>query len=196
MFANRFTVMVDACALVPALSRNLLLSLAEAEFFRVRWSARILDETERAIAKQLHDRGSADSAERAVRARRAMERAFEDASVFGYERLIGGLGPLPDLNDAHVIAAAVKTRASVIVTDNIRHFPMEVLAPLDLEAKTADAFIADTIGLDPGRAVAAVRRLRERLQKPEKTADMLLLDMEARGLTQTVDALRDHSLSL
>jgi len=196
MFANRFTVMVDACALVPALSRNLLLSLAEAEFFRVRWSARILDETERAIAKQLHDRGSADSAERAVRARRAMERAFEDASVSGYERLIGGLGPLPDPNDAHVIAAAVKTRASVIVTDNVRHFPMEVLAPLDLEAKPADAFIADTIGLDTGRAVAAVRRLRERLQKPEKTADMLLLDMEARGLTQTVDALRDHSFSL
>lgn len=86
MFANRFTIIVDACALVPALSRNLLLSLAEAEFFRVRWSARILDETERAIAKQLHDRGSPDSAQRAVRARRAMERAFEDASVSGYEQ--------------------------------------------------------------------------------------------------------------
>lgn len=125
-----------------------------------------------------------------------MERAFEDASVSGYERLMGGLGPLPDPNDGHVIAAAVKTRASVIVTDNIRHFPIEVLSPLDLEAKTADAFIADTIGLDVGRAIAALRLMRERFRKPEKTADMLLLDMEARSLTQTVEALRDHSLSL
>ena len=68
--------------------------------------------------------------------------------------------------------------------------------PLDLEAKTLDVFVADTIGLDTGRAVASVRKMRERLKKPEKTPEVLLLDMEARGLIQTVDALREHLLSL
>ncbi len=71
-----------------------------------------------------------------------------------------------------------------------------MLTPLDLEAKTVDAFLADTIDLDTGRAVAAVRRMRERLRKPDKKPEVLLLDMEAAGLTQTVDALRGHSRSL
>ncbi len=50
MFANRFTVLVDACSLVSALGRNTILSLAEAELFRVRWSEEILRETELALA--------------------------------------------------------------------------------------------------------------------------------------------------
>jgi hypothetical protein len=57
---------VDACSLAPALIRNLLLSIAEAEFFRVRWSVEILDETQAVIAKILGDRGFWDSAERAA----------------------------------------------------------------------------------------------------------------------------------
>lgn len=81
MFANRFTALVDACTLTNALNRNLLLSLAEAGFFRLRWSGQILDETERAIEKISRGKGHADAAERAKRARAAMERAFEDAMV-------------------------------------------------------------------------------------------------------------------
>ncbi len=111
MFANRFTVLVDACSLVPALNRNLLLSLAEAEFFRVRWSTALLDETERAIAKVIAARGLPDARDRAKRARANMERAFGEATVAGCESLIEGLSELPHPEDAHVIAAAIKTRA-------------------------------------------------------------------------------------
>lgn len=196
MFANRFTVLIDACALVSPLKRNLLLSLAEAEFFRVRWSIRILAEAELAIAKLIARQGIAHAADRAVRAREAIERAFEDAAVTGYESLASGLKGLPDPDDAHVIAAAVKTRASVIVTDNIKHSPKNVLAPLDLEAKTTDAFVADAVDLDTGRAIVAIRRMRTRLRRPEKTPEMLLLDLEAAGLTETADVLREHALSL
>ena len=103
---------------------------------------------------------------------------------------------LRDANDRHVLAAAVKTRASVIVTDNLRDFPAHAQKPLDLEAKSADGFIADAIDLDVGRAVAAVRQMRERFRKPEMTADNLLLLMEARGLTLSVDMLREHVASL
>lgn len=55
MFANRYTAFIDACTLVSVWRRNLLLTLAEAEFFRVRWSERVLDETERAIARLLDE---------------------------------------------------------------------------------------------------------------------------------------------
>ncbi len=196
MFANRFTILTDACSLFSPLTRNLLLSLAEGEFFRLRWSERILDEVEQAITRSYAQKGVADGAERAARARGAMERAFEEAAVTGYDGLLSNLGELPDADDAHVIAAAIKTRASVIVTENLRHFPDRILKPLDLEAKRADTFIADTIDLDIGRAIPIVRRMRERLKRPEKTAEALLLDMEASGLTQTVDSLRAHVQSL
>jgi hypothetical protein len=89
LFANRFTAFVDACTLASVLRRNLLLSLAEAEFFRVRWSAKVLDETERAIEKIAAGRGLADSAERAKRAREAMEVAFEEALVADYDGFLG-----------------------------------------------------------------------------------------------------------
>jgi predicted nucleic acid-binding protein len=196
VFANRFTALLDACVLASPLKRNLLLSLAEAAFFRPRWSERIMDETERAIEKLMTDKGFENPTADAARARSAMERAFEDAMVTGFENLEAGFGDLPDAGDRHVLAAAVKTRASIIVTDNLRDFPDAILRPLDLEAKDADAFIADTIDLRVAQAVPALRRMRERLRRPEKTPETLLLDMEKIGLTLTADALRDHIGSL
>ncbi len=196
MFANRFTALVDACALAGALKRNLLLSLAEAEFFRIRWSAQILDETEAAIRDMLAAKGVDDAGDRARRARRYMEEAFEEAVVDGFDVMLDACGGLPDPDDAHVVAAALKTQAAVIVTDNLRDFPEAVLAPLNLEVRSTDAFIADTIALDPGRAIAAVRTMRERLRNPEKTPETLLLDMEAAGLIETADVLRPHIQSL
>ena len=83
-----------------------------------------------------------------------------------------------------------------MVTDNLRDFPEAVLATVDMEARSADDFIADTIALDLGRAVAAIRKMRDRLKRPEKTAEILLLDMEAEGLIGTVDVLRPHRGSL
>ncbi|WP_234836442.1 PIN domain-containing protein [Sinorhizobium meliloti] len=146
----------------------MLLTLAEAEFFRLRWSATILDETQKAIEKILADKDVADATVRASRARASMEAAFEEATVVDFDQFLSACEGLPDENDAHVVASALKTQAAVIVTDNLRDFPEELLRRSNLEARSADAFIADTIALDTGRAVAAVRRMRERFRKPEK----------------------------
>lgn len=196
MFANRYTAFIDACTLASTLKRNLLLSLAEAEFFRVRWSDRVMDETEAAIAKILAAKSVVDATERAGRARRNMEVAFEDAVVNDYDVFLSACAGIPDPDDAHVVAAALKTQAATIVTENLKDFPAVILATLNMEVRSADEFIADTIALDPGRAVAAVRRMRERFKRPEKSAEIMLLEMEADGLTETVDVLRGHVLSL
>jgi hypothetical protein len=196
LFANRFTAFVDACSLAGALKRNLLLTLAEAEFFRVRWSTPVLDETQCAIQRILSDKGVEDAPERAKRARVSMEDAFEEAMVSDFDAFLPACAGLPDAGDAHVVAAALKTQAFTIVTDNLKHFPPEFLAPLNLEARSTDSFLADTIDLDPGRAVAAIRQMRERFKKPEITTERLLVRMEAESLTQTVDVLRSHVLSL
>jgi PIN domain len=198
LFANRYTAFIDACTLASALRRNLLLTLAEAEFFRVRWSLQVLDETQRATEKILTDKGydPDDAKDRATRARQAMEMAFEEAIVDDFQDLLCACEGMPDPGDVHVLAAALKTQAATIVTENLKDFPEHVLAPLNIEARSADAFIADTIALDPGRAVAAIRTMRLRLKRPEKTAEILLMDMDAAGLTETVDVLRPYVGSL
>ncbi|MGZ6212798.1 MAG: PIN domain-containing protein [Candidatus Binataceae bacterium] len=196
MFANRFTAIIDACTLVDTLKRNLLLTLAEAGFFRLRWSGPILDETEAAIDGILRKKGRADAADRAKRARASMEAAFEDAMVTDFDIFLPAAAGLPDPDDAHVVAAAIKTQAAMIVTENLKDFPAAILDTLDIEAKSADEFIADTIALDEGRAVAAIRRMRERFEKPEMTAEALLLSMEATGLVEAVNLLRPHVESL
>lgn len=135
MFANRFTAFVDACSLASALKRNLLLSLAEAEFFRLRWSSRVLDETEVAIEEILSGKGFEDATARAERARASMEAAFEDAMVTDFDNFLPVAAGLPDPGDHHVVAAAAKTQAAMIVTENLKDFPATVLSNLNMEAK-------------------------------------------------------------
>lgn len=196
MFANRYTALVDACSLVSVWRRNLLLSLAEAEFFRLRWSKTILDETERALAKLHHQRGNSDGDARARKAIAAMTKAFPEAMVEDFAQLLANPLELPDPNDEHVIAAAVKTQAQAIVTENISDFPADVLDRLNLEARTADEFIADTIALEEGLAIPAIRNMRLRLKRPEMDASDLLRSFEAHGLFETVTVLTQHSGSI
>ena len=59
------------------------------------------------------------------------------------------------------------------------------------EAKSSDEFIADAINLSPSLAIDAIKRMRVRLDRPEKTPEILLLDMKKTGLTRSVDQLRD-----
>ena len=194
MFANRYTALIDACALAGTLRRNLLLTLAEAEFFRVRWSRAIMDETQSAIEANLaRKKNVVDAAERAARARAGMEQAFEDAMVDGFDHLLAVCGAMPDAKDRHVLAAAIKTRADVIVTDNLKHFPEHILATFGIEARSADAFIADTAMLDIDRAASAVQRMRLRLVNPAISVADLFNKMDDQGLTETVDVLRHYA---
>lgn len=153
----------------------------------------ILDETQAAIEGMLRARDIAEPDAKASKARIAMERAFEDALIADYDQYLPMCGGLPDPDDAHVLAAALKTQASMIVTENLKDFPQQLLHQMNLEVKSGDAFIADTIALGPTQAVEAIRRMRERFKKPEQSAEQLLLEMEARGLTETVDVLRPYT---
>src|SRR5690606_36884917 len=118
----------------------------------------------------------------------AMRRAFPEAMTEGYEKLIAGCD-LPDENDRHVLAAALQARASVIVTENVKHFPEKSISQFSIIASTADEFLADVIDLHTPGAVAALRTMRQRLNRPELDAESLLLKMESAGLSQTANLL-------
>ena len=155
-----------------------MLSLAGAGLFRPRWSARILDETQKAISE------ITDGATDGSRQRASIEAAFPESPVAGCEVVEGNL----DL----VLAAAISTSASVIVTDNLGDFPTVVRAPHAIHAISADDFLADTIELDPSEAILALRRMRERFENPAIDVLALIHESEAQGLLQVATLINQH----
>jgi predicted nucleic acid-binding protein len=180
--ADRFTVVIDTDVLLSALSRNVVLSLAEEGFFRPRWSETTLAEFETTFARLYGD------PETARRQRRNIEDAFPEGVVCNSMGLIAGL-TLPDANDRHVLAAAIKTRASVIVTNNRKDFPKEALAVHEIEPIGVDDFVVDCIDLKGAEAVAALRKMRERFRNPRLDAEGLILRLEKIGMRQTATYL-------
>jgi hypothetical protein len=89
---------------------------------------------------------------------------------------------LPDPDDRHVLAAAIRGGAEVIVTYNLTDFPVETLARFDIEALHPDDFVVGLLDAAPGVVCATVKRQREGLRNPPKTADELLTTLEGQGL--------------
>jgi hypothetical protein len=90
------------------------------------------------------------------------------------------------------LAAAIRGRADVIVTVNVRDFPEKALEPFGIEAQHPDEFIAHLIDLAPGVVIGAAERHRESLKNPAKTIEEFVEMLEREGLTQTVAMLRDY----
>jgi predicted nucleic acid-binding protein len=185
-----FTAFYDANVLYPAGLRNLPMHLAMTGLFRARWSDGVHEEWITALLRNRPDL----SREKLERTRMLMDKHATDALVTGYEDLIEGL-QLPDPDDRHVLAAAIRGHADVIVTVNVRDFPADILTPFEIEAQHPDEFILHLLGLAPGVVVQAARRHRESLKNPAKTVEEYLLTLETQGLTQTVSVLREYMLA-
>jgi predicted nucleic acid-binding protein len=164
-----FVALLDANVLYPAYLRDALLRLAEAEVYQVRWSRQILDEMSRNVLENNPDL-SEENMERLVR---AMERAFPEAMVTGHELLIPSM--TNDPKDRHVLAAAIRGRADVIVTSNVRDFPPEACEPYDVDVQTPDEFLNYQweIG-DPDYLLGVVEEWASVLRSPPLALEELL----------------------
>ncbi len=158
--------------------------LALSGRFRARWSAQIHEEWKRNLLKNRSD----ITPEQVDRTSALMDRAIPDALVTGHDVLVPGLN-LPDADDRHVLAAAIRCNASVIVTFNERDFPESVLAPFGIEAQHPDEFAENLFDLDPAAVVAAAQRQRAQLKNPALTTDAYLDVLRRQGLVQTAKAL-------
>src|SRR5947209_7691586 len=158
------TVLYDACVLYPAPLRDLLMHLALTDLFRAKWTDAIHDEWIRSVLERRPDL----KREQLERTRSLMNAHVRDCLVTSYEDLIPSLN-LPDPEDRHVLAAAIRSRTDVIVTFNLGDFPAETLARYGIEAQHPDDFITHLLDLAPGTVCAAVKRHRESLRNPPKS---------------------------
>ena len=181
----KFTCVLDTNVIYPVEVRDLLFWFAHYELYTPKWSVHIFDEWMGVMA-----RNGVPEEEILKRVEKA-NKAFPDALVTKYEALIELLN-LPDLKDRHVLAAAIKTNANVIVTNNLKDFPLEVLEPLGISAKSADDFLTDIIDLNPEKAIQAFRKMVMNRRDPDLDEYEVLAALRNNGLKDTADYL--HAL--
>lgn len=186
MSVANFTALYDSCVLYPAPLRDLLMHLAATDLFRARWTHAIHEEW---IGSLLNDRPDLTRAQ-LERTRDLMNMAILDCLVEGYEELIPAL-TLPDPDDRHVLAAAIRSQAGVVVTTNMADFPPELLAAYGIEAQHPDEFVSYLIDLAPGQVCRAVKQHRDTLKNPPKSTEEYLATLSRQSLPQTVRMLRE-----
>ena len=185
---SRYTALLDANVLYPAPLRDLFLQLAVTDLFKAKWTADIHREWIEALMRNepQRDRPALE------RTRDLMDAATRDSLVTGYEALIDTLS-LPDPDDRHVLAAAIAGRCDVIVTQNLKDFPMAALAPFEIEAQHPDEFLCNQLSLAPGVVCSAVRKVRARLLKPPYSVEEYLATLTRQGLVATVEKLQSFA---
>lgn len=175
----------DACVLFPAPLRDLLVQLALADIFQAKWTDQIHEEWIRNVLKNRQDIAK----EQLERTKGLMNSKVRDCLITGYEWLIPSL-QLPDLDDQHVLAAAITSDAKIIVTFNLKDFPDSALNPYGIEAKHPDDFIADLIELQPLIVAGEAEVVRQRLKNPPKTFDEYTEILLKQGLQRSVTMLK------
>jgi len=153
-------VVIDANVLIYLAVANLLLDLARREgLFKPCWSQQVLDETFRTVAVKF-GRGVLHAATRLAE----ITVGFPDALQSDLEPIIGQC--TNDAKDRHVLAAAIKAEARVIVTFNQKHFRPEHLERWGIVAMHPNDFLLELYTENPdavGRQLkfAAVKKRME-----------------------------------
>lgn len=180
-----FVAVYDANVLYPNILRDVLIRVAEAGLVQAKWTETILDETFRNLRANRPDLAP----DTLARTRRLMKAAVRDCLVKGYEPLIDIL-ELPDKDDRHVLAAAIRAKAQVIVTFNLKDFPAEALAPWDVEAVHPDAFLEAQIDLAPEIVYGEIQRIADSWTNPPGTVADVIERLDRNRLVSSAAALR------
>ena len=155
---------------------------------RPKWSNMIHEEWMRNVLKDRPDLKK----EQLNRTRDLMNTHMRDCLVTGYESLIDEL-TLPDPDDRHVLAAAIHSSSKIIVTYNLRDFPIIETSKFDIKAQHPDDFIAGFLERACGIICGAIKKLRSKLKNPPIDPERYLEILAKQSLPKTVSKLREFS---
>jgi hypothetical protein len=181
-----FIALYDACVLYPAPLRDLLMHLAITDLYRAKWTNEIHEEWMRNVLANRPDL----TRTQLERTRELMNANVRDCLVEGYEKLIPAL-TLPDPDDRHILAAAIRSSSSVIVTYNLKDFPDKAMKEFGITAQHPDDFLIHLLDLAPDLVCAAAQRQRLSLKRPPMDAEEYLKCLARQSLSNTVEKLRE-----
>ncbi len=167
-----YAAVLDANVLHPIITTEVLLRLADRGLFRPVWSAEILDEVRESL-----ERRDLDPAK--IRRRiDVMAAHFDEAMVENVARYLSAVPEGVDEGDRHVVAAAIAAKADAIVTNNVDDIPGDVVAVLNIEVQSLDAFLLNQWTLDATTVRQVFAELGDDLRRPPITLDDVLAALE------------------
>ncbi|MDR1118555.1 MAG: PIN domain-containing protein [Bifidobacteriaceae bacterium] len=187
-------VFLDANVLVPIAVTDVLMRLGTAGLIDPRWSEQVLDEVEQALLRVHPDMPK----ERIKRRLEFMASAFEYAMTEVDDQTVSSL-QLPDADDRHVLAGAILSEATIIVTNNTKDFPASALAEHGIQAKTPNRLLRDLLEAEPERTIQVIRDAASATRNPPLSVAHILESLgkaQAAGFSAAAAAwLRAHAVS-
>lgn len=159
---------LDACVLYPVSLRDVLLRCVEAGLFQIVWSSRILEEMKGAILANRPDIKES----RLDTMIEQMRSAFPEAEVDGWETLEEAM--TNEAKDRHVLAVAVRARADMVVTSNLKHFPEEACEPYCVEPIGPDDFLCQLLEINEQSMKGILEQLSLDKRNPPQTVREVL----------------------
>lgn len=129
--------LADANVLIPRTLRDYFVYAAKLGAMQIHWSQPILDEMSRNLVAKFGFNGG-DAAELELRLTEYLPRALVEVRKRDAQ-LADGVEM--DAKDRHVLAAALSASATVLLTENTKHFPKVWMARHGLELLTAGALL-------------------------------------------------------
>jgi hypothetical protein len=181
----------DACILYPFHLRNVVIQAAVDRLVEARWTDEIHDEWIRNLAA----RKPPVPIDRLQKTRRLMNDVLPAAMVGGYERRVLEVN-LPDPKDRHVVAAGITAGASIILTWNLRHFPVKELRRFGLRGETPDAFLSSLYDKVPDVTIGSLANARRNLTKTRVSASDFIGILNSHKLIELARRAEKHVTEL
>jgi len=154
-----FPVVLDACVLIPMPLADTLLRLAAGpQLYLPKWTDQIMAE----VSHNLQENFGL-SAEQTAYRQSEIRRHFPDAWVEGYQKLVPSM--TNNQKDRHVLAAAVRANAEIIVTYNVKDFPHAALAPYSITVQGPSTFLISLYHLDPNTVIQTLEEQAAAINK-------------------------------
>ncbi|CZG43752.1 TPA: PIN domain-containing protein [Legionella pneumophila] len=166
-------VFCDACILYPAPIRDLLMELALNDLLQLKWSHKVLNEW---IDNLLENRPDL-SRERLEKTVAGMNNALLDCLVEDYETMEAKL-TLPDVDDRHVLAAAIVSKSKFIITANLKDFPNKYLSTFKIKACHPDDLFLRLANKNKESFAASVKSCYKKLRRPPQTLEQYILTLK------------------
>jgi predicted nucleic acid-binding protein len=175
---------LDANVLRGHLQTDVMLTLADEGAFEPRWSAAVLDEVRRNRPPRL--------SEQAIDRRlNQMNQAFPRAMVSGYEHREPEMQADP--KDKHVLAAAVHSQSTVLVTENVKDFNPPTTGPNAMRVEKTSQFLNQLVDDNPRRAINALNKMISRTDREPNTMsaliDKLASQQDLKGFAQKLNSV-------
>ncbi len=152
-------VLLDTCVMFPTVMREMLLGVAGQGLFTPLWSDRILEEWARA-ARRLGPTG-----EMQARGEIALLGVRWPKACVQYPPSLESRLWLPDPADIHVLAAAIAGHADLIITQNAKDFPRNILAEEGLKRLASDEFLCQFFQTNPKAVIQVAENTRQEAER-------------------------------